>query len=116
VQAGRSRAEPNTRIRARDRGPSEPYQDYPRYEALPPLPGKALAASLTTPSGPQLKLFYGRLSSESGRRYWSRRRVGSGRSSRDEGPDLDHEVSDGGERAAVDGLAFDDAEPHLDQV
>jgi hypothetical protein len=34
----------------------------------------------------------------------------------DEGPDLDHEVSDGGKGAAVDGLAFDDAEPHLDQV
>jgi hypothetical protein len=28
----------------------------------------------------------------------------------DEGPDLDQEVSDGGKRAAVDGLAFDDAE------
>ena len=34
----------------------------------------------------------------------------------DEGPDLDHEVADGGESAAVDGLAFDDAEPDLDQV
>jgi hypothetical protein len=33
-------------------------------------------------SGPQLKLFYGWLSSGSGRRSWSRRRVGSGRSSR----------------------------------
>jgi hypothetical protein len=32
-----------------------------------------------------------------------------------EGPGLDHEVSDGGGRAAVDGLAFDDAEPDLDQ-
>jgi hypothetical protein len=29
----------------------------------------------------------------------------------DEGADLDHEVSDGGEAAAVDGLAFDDGEP-----
>ena len=34
----------------------------------------------------------------------------------DEGPDLDHEVSDGGKRAAVDGLAFDDTEPDLDQI
>jgi hypothetical protein len=34
----------------------------------------------------------------------------------DEGPDLDHEVSDGGKHAAADGLAFDDAEPDLDQV
>jgi hypothetical protein len=34
----------------------------------------------------------------------------------DEGPDLDHEVSDGGKRATVDGLAFDDGEPDLDQV
>jgi hypothetical protein len=34
----------------------------------------------------------------------------------DELTDLDHEVADGAERAAVDGLAFDDSEPDLDQV
>jgi hypothetical protein len=34
----------------------------------------------------------------------------------DEDPDLDHEVADGGEGAAVDGLAFDDPEPDLDEV
>ena len=31
-------------------------------------------------------------------------------------PDLGHEVVDGGEAAAADGLALDDAEPDLDQV
>jgi hypothetical protein len=34
----------------------------------------------------------------------------------DEGPDLDHQLSDRGEGAAVDGLAFDDPEPDLDQI
>ena len=34
----------------------------------------------------------------------------------DEGADLDDEVADGGEGAAADGLAFDDAEPDFDQV
>ena len=34
----------------------------------------------------------------------------------DEGADLGHQVADGGEAAAADGLAFDDAEPDLDQV
>jgi hypothetical protein len=31
----------------------------------------------------------------------------------DEGPDLDHQLADGGEDAAADGLAFDDGEPDL---
>ena len=34
----------------------------------------------------------------------------------DERPDFGGQVADGGECAAVDGLAFDDAEPDLDQV
>src|SRR6478736_633834 len=34
----------------------------------------------------------------------------------DEGPDLAGQVSHGWEDAAADGLAFDDAEPDLDQV
>ena len=34
----------------------------------------------------------------------------------DEGSDFDHQVADRGVSAAVDGLAFDDAEPDLDQV
>jgi hypothetical protein len=34
----------------------------------------------------------------------------------DEGADLGVELADGAEAAAVDGLAFDDAEPDLDQV
>jgi hypothetical protein len=32
----------------------------------------------------------------------------------DEGADLDHQVAGGGEAAAADGLASDDAEPDLD--
>jgi hypothetical protein len=34
----------------------------------------------------------------------------------DELTDLDHEVADGAEAAAVDGLALDDSEPDLDQI
>jgi hypothetical protein len=34
----------------------------------------------------------------------------------DEGTDLDHQLADGGEGAAVDGLAFDDPEPDLDEI
>ena len=34
----------------------------------------------------------------------------------DEGADLDHEIADGWEAAAVDGLAFDDGEPDLNQI
>ena len=34
----------------------------------------------------------------------------------DEVADLDHQVPHGRERAAADGLAFDDPKPHLDQV
>ena len=34
----------------------------------------------------------------------------------DERADLDHQVTDGVEAAAVDGLFLDDAEPDLDQV
>jgi hypothetical protein len=30
--------------------------------------------------------------------------------------DLDHQLADGGERATVDDLAFDDPEPDLDEV
>jgi len=34
----------------------------------------------------------------------------------DELPDSDHEIANGGERSASDGLAFDDAEPDVDHV
>jgi hypothetical protein len=48
------------------------------------------------PSAPQLKLFFGRLLSGFCRWSWSRRRLAAVIPSVDEGPDLDHEVSDGG--------------------
>jgi hypothetical protein len=44
--------------------------------------GAAGSSGAGATSGPQLKLFYGWLLSGSDRRFWSRRRVGSGRSSR----------------------------------
>src|SRR5215211_9263258 len=69
------------------RSPESGLIELPSVEGellVPPQPPTTIAhrqATINglTPSGPQLKLFYGWLWSGFGRRSWSRRRVGSGR-------------------------------------